>query len=72
VEALVLDPCYWGIQMEAVATSLGVPVEWHEGRVLTIHELNRHPDYRGHEAIELGRLIAENDRLDARRSRDRG
>jgi len=59
-------PATGGIQLEAVATSLGVPVEWHEGRMLTIHEFNRHPDYRGYEAIELGHLIAENNRLDAR------
>lgn len=66
VEALVLDPCYRGTQIEAAAISLGVPLEWHEGRVLTIPELNEHSHYRGKAAIELGRSIAEGNRLDAR------
>lgn len=64
-EALVLDPCYRGTAVEEAAHRLGVPVEWHEGRVLTVAELERHPDFRGPEAVRLGREIAD-PHLDAR------
>ncbi|WP_245735650.1 DUF3626 domain-containing protein [Pedococcus cremeus] len=66
VEALVLDPCYRDTRIEAIAEELGVPVEWHEGRVLTVHELDRHHGYRGPAAVELGHQVAEQGRLDAR------
>jgi hypothetical protein len=66
VEAVVLDHCYRDTHVETTAEQLGVPVEWHEGRVLTVEELDRHGDYRGPAAIELGHLVAEGGRLDAR------
>ncbi|MBT9254260.1 DUF3626 domain-containing protein [Phycicoccus sp. MAQZ13P-2] len=65
VEALVLDPCFRGSEVEHHAAALGVPVEWHEGRVLEVAELERHPDYRGPQVVEVGRRVAEEGRLDA-------
>lgn len=65
-EALVLDPCYRETCIEATAQQLGIPVEWHEGRILSVDELDRHLDYRGPAAVELGHQVAEQGRLDAR------
>ena len=64
-EALVLDPCFRGTGIEAQARTLGVPVEWHEGRRLTIDVLERHPDFRGPRIVEVGRRIAAAGVLDA-------
>lgn len=66
VEALVLDPCHAGSPVEAAAHGLGVRVEWHEGRVLTVEELERHPHFRGPEVVAAGRAIARRGVLDAR------
>ncbi|WP_173042338.1 DUF3626 domain-containing protein [Phytohabitans flavus] len=64
VEALVLDPCYRGTPVEALAGELGCPVEWHGGFRLAIDELRRHPDYRGPEFVRLGEEIARGGHLD--------
>lgn len=66
VEALVLDPSHREGPVGALAQRLTLPVEWHEGRVLHVDELRRHPDFRGIEAVRLGELIAEDDVLTAR------
>lgn len=66
VEALVLDPCFAGTPIEAFAVACGTALEWHEGRVLTVAELQARPDYRGPEAVSLGAEIARDGRLDAR------
>lgn len=66
VEALVLDPCYRGTPVEAEAAALGVAVEWHLGRVLTVEDLGRHPDFRGPHIVDVGRRIARRGLLDAR------
>ncbi|MFN8078496.1 MAG: DUF3626 domain-containing protein [Kineosporiaceae bacterium] len=66
VEAVVLDPCYRGTSVEVEAHVLGVGVEWHEGRVLMLEELARHPDFRGPHVVGVGMRIAQEDRLDAR------
>ncbi|WP_199879129.1 DUF3626 domain-containing protein [Streptomyces sp. CB02460] len=66
VEALVLDPCYRGTDVEAAAGRLGCPVEWHSGFRLTVDELRRHPGYRGQEYVELGAAIAVDGVLDPR------
>lgn len=66
VEALVMDPCYRDTVVEESAGALGVAVEWHEGRVLSLEELSRRVDYRGHEPVRVGRAIAEDGRIDAR------
>lgn len=65
-EAIVLDPCFRGAETEHQAACLGIPVEWHEGRVLTVDELEQHPDYRGPEIVSLGRDISRDGMLDAR------
>jgi Protein of unknown function (DUF3626) len=64
VEALVLDPCYRGTGVEAVAGRLGCPVAWHRGFSLTTEELRRHPEYRGPEFVDLGLSLARDGRLD--------
>jgi hypothetical protein len=66
VEALVLDPAYRGTAVERVAHELPCAVEWHRGRRLSVSELERHPDYRGREVVELGARIADGGWLDAR------
>jgi hypothetical protein len=66
VEALVLDPCYRGTEVEAVASALPCPVEWHHGFRLPADELRWHPDYRGPELVELGAALAVGAHLDAR------
>ena len=65
VEALVLDPAYRGSPVETRAGSLGVPVEWHEGRRLSVETLGEHPAYRGQHVVEVGRRIADAGHLDA-------
>lgn len=66
VEAIVLDPCYRATPVEAQAHLLPVPVEWHEGRRLSVDELSRHPSFRGPRIVEVGIEIAEQGWLDAR------
>lgn len=66
VEALVLDPCYQGTEVEEAARRLPCPVEWHPGFCLTVGELRRYPAYRGQEYVELGARIAVGGRLDPR------
>lgn len=58
VEALVLDPCYQGTEVEELARDLPCRLDWHPGFRLTLEEMARHPDYRGPEYIELARKIA--------------
>lgn len=65
VEALVMDPCYRDTIYEEKAHSLGVDVEWHEGRVLTLSALDEHQDYRGAEPVRIGREIARDEVIDA-------
>jgi hypothetical protein len=64
VEALVLDRCYQGTAVEEAARRLPCAVEWHSGFRLTVSELQRYPDYRGPEIVELGSRIAAEGRLD--------
>lgn len=66
VEAVVLDPCFRGTAVEADASRLGVPLEWHAGRILTVSELGQHPDFRGRDILRLGREISRAGLLDAR------
>ncbi|MEV4680144.1 DUF3626 domain-containing protein [Streptomyces kurssanovii] len=66
VEALVLDPCYRGTDVEEAARRLPCPVEWHPGFRLSVGELRRHPSYRGQEYVDLGARIAVDGRLDPR------
>ena len=65
VEAVVLDPCFRGSSVEVEAHTLGVPVEWHEGRVLGVDVLAEHADYRGPAIVDVGRRVAVDGQLDA-------
>ncbi|MEY9893413.1 hypothetical protein ABIA31_007093 [Catenulispora sp. MAP5-51] len=58
IEALVLDPCYRGTEVEELAGALPCRVRWHPGFRLTVEEMARHRDYRGPEFVELAREIA--------------
>jgi hypothetical protein len=64
VEALVLDPCYRGTQVEIDAKALACPVEWHGGFTLTTAELRRNAAYRGPEFVTLGESLARDGLLD--------
>lgn len=66
VEALVLDPCFRATPVERRAQALGLPIEWHEGRVLHTDVLQHQIDYRGGEPVRIGLQIAERDLIDAR------
>lgn len=66
VEALVLDPCYRGTSVEETASRLGVTIEWHEGRVLTVSALSSRPAYRGPEPLRIGAEIAVDGTVDGR------
>lgn len=66
VEALVLDACYRDTAVEREADALRCPIEWHHGFRLSAEELQRHPDYRGPEYVELGLALARDGRLDPR------
>ena len=65
VEALVLDPCFRGTAVADQAHGLGIPVEWHEGRRLSVADLERHPAFRGPGTVDVGRRIARDGFLDA-------
>jgi len=65
VEALVMDPCYQGTGVEERTSALGLAVEWHEGRVLTVSELEGRIDYRGPEPVRIGKKIVRDGTLDA-------
>jgi Protein of unknown function (DUF3626) len=66
VEAVVLDPCYRGTEVEVAAELLPCPVEWHRGFLLRTEKLAAHPDFRGPEIVELGTRIAVDGWLDPR------
>ncbi|MFG2045703.1 DUF3626 domain-containing protein [Dactylosporangium sp. NPDC048998] len=66
VEAVVLDPCYRGTDVETAARRLPCRLEWHPGFRLSVAELRRHPDYRGRPYVDLGTAIAVDGRLDPR------
>jgi hypothetical protein len=66
VEALVLDPCYQGTEVEVAAELLPCAVEWHDGFRLGVERMAEHPDFRGPEFVELGRRISVGGRLDPR------
>jgi Protein of unknown function (DUF3626) len=57
-EALVLDPCFRGTDIEAVARRLPCPVEWHAGFVLGIDAVRRRPDFKTPEAVALAEQAA--------------
>ena len=66
VEALVLDPCHRGTEVERLAHALPCPVEWHEGFRVSVAVLQQHPDYRGQEYVALATRPARSGTLDPR------
>lgn len=58
VEAIVLDPCFRGTDVEAAAHDLPCAVEWHDGFRLHLDTVRDHPDYRGEHVVELAELVA--------------
>ena len=66
VEALVLDPCYRGTEVEVAAELLPCAIEWHGGFRLSVEKMAEYPDFRGPEFVELGKRIAVDGRLDPR------
>jgi hypothetical protein len=66
VDALVLDPCYCGTEVEEQARELGCPVEWHRGFRLSVEALREHPGYREPGDVELGARLAVDGRLTPR------
>jgi len=64
VEALVLDPCFRETDVQQWAEQLACPLEWHHGFRLSVHELQKHPDYRGAQYVELGISLAQDGYLD--------
>lgn len=66
VEAIVLDPCYRGTEVEQAALRIGCPVAWHAGFRLSVDVLQRHPDYRGPQYVALGLRLSEGGFLNPR------
>lgn len=66
VEAIMLDPSFRGTEVERAARLAHPVIEWTGGRVLTIEELQRHPDFRGPEPLIIGPVVADHGRLTAR------
>ena len=64
-EALVLDPCFAGTDVESAARVLPCPIEWHPGFRLDVEDLVRHPEFRGPRYVELGTALARRGALDA-------
>jgi hypothetical protein len=58
VEAVVLDPCYAGSEVETLARRLPVAVEWHRGFRLPVAELRANPGFRGARVVALGLELA--------------
>lgn len=64
VEALVLDPCYRGTEVETIARRYPCALEWHPGWRLAVDVMRRHPGYRGQAFVDLGATIARDGWLD--------
>ncbi|MEV0901849.1 DUF3626 domain-containing protein [Actinoplanes sp. NPDC049802] len=65
-EALVLDPCFRGTEVEEDARLLGVPVEWHHGFRARMTEIAANPGYRGPEIVDAARAVSRDGVVDAR------
>ena len=66
IECLVLDPIYRATEIELQANALGVPVEWHQGFTLSIKTMQKYPNYRGQQFIELAKQFALNVEINAK------
>jgi len=60
VKALVLDPSYKDTEVEQLAGKLGCAVQRHDGFTLAISKMEKYPEYRGSDYVELGKEIAHN------------
>ncbi|MEI7489542.1 MAG: DUF3626 domain-containing protein, partial [Chryseobacterium sp.] len=63
VEAIVLDPSHKNTIVEDLAYQLGIRVEWHDGFILLLEEMTKHPDYRGQKYIQIGKEISKGEIL---------
>ncbi len=66
IECIVLDPVYRDTIIEQQACSLHIPVEWHNGYLLSVEEMSKHPTYRGQQYIELAKELAQDDMINAK------
>jgi len=57
VEAVVLDPCFVGTDVEEAAIRLGCPVEFHPGFRASPDDVD--PDYRGSRIVDLARRLGD-------------
>lgn len=64
IEALVLDPCFQGTQVERLARRLPCALEWHPGFRLPVEVLWAQASYRGREVADLGARLADSGVLD--------
>jgi hypothetical protein len=58
VDALVLDPCFRGTEVDSLAHALPCAVEWHAGFRLPVDVLRRYPAYRGQRYVDLAARLA--------------
>lgn len=58
VEALVLDECYRGTQVELDAMKLPVCIEWHSGFRVSVDTIRQFPGYRGEAIVTLAANLA--------------
>ncbi len=63
IECIVLDPIYRGSEVNTLAQKLNIPIQWHNGFELDIQTMQQHPEYRGHEYIDLAKEIAVDGRI---------
>jgi hypothetical protein len=57
VEAIVLDPCFLGTDVEQAASSLGCPIEFHPGFRASPEQFDA--DYRGSEVVALAQSFSD-------------
>ena len=60
------DPIFRTSPIEQLALKIGIPVKWHHGYWLSIEEMSRYPNYRGHEYIALAKESAQNGSINAK------
>ena len=60
VDAVVLDSCYKGTEIETVANKLACPIEWHSGYRLPESRIPDCVDYRGAEIAEVAKELVNN------------
>jgi len=66
VDALVLDPCYRGTEIDHASSLLPCPVEWHPGLELKEERLVQNVGYRSDDSLELGLSLLRDGPVTAR------